>query len=369
MIKVSSRTYNKILIINPFGIGDVLFSTALLRNLHEAYPQAQIYYMCNKRVAPFIMHHPLLAKVFIYERDDFENIRKKSIFRYVGAMKSFLDEIRGEHIDCALDLSLNTKFGFYAWYAGIKKRIGFDFKKRGRFLTKKIPIDGYTTKHVAEYYLDLLRSIDVPIRYRKLELFLDENEKKWLREYFQERGVRPEEKYICMAPCGGESFGPKAFIKRWPGEYFAELINRIHENKKYHIFLLAGPKEKKEIADIISKTQHKAYVHDTTDLSLQHIAALIEKSTLVISNDTGPLRFADAFGKKIIAFFGPVDDTVYGLYPHIKGRQFIMKKDLECQPCYKQFRLAECERDYACLRDITVDEVFEKVAELLTSEE
>ena len=57
------------LIINPYGIGDVLFSTPLIRNVHHYYPHAKIYYLCNIRTQKIFENHPLIHKVFVYERD------------------------------------------------------------------------------------------------------------------------------------------------------------------------------------------------------------------------------------------------------------------------------------------------------------
>jgi ADP-heptose:LPS heptosyltransferase len=79
---------------------------------------------------------------------------------------------------------------------------------------------------------------------------------------------------------------------------------------------------------------------------------------LFVSNDTGPLRFADALKKKIVALYGPIDEKVYGPYLFGENRVVILKKDLPCRPCYRKFRLTKCLHDRKCLKEITVDEVF-----------
>jgi ADP-heptose:LPS heptosyltransferase len=86
---------------------------------------------------------------------------------------------------------------------------------------------------------------------------------------------------------------------------------------------------------------------------------------LFIGNDTGPLRFADGLHKKIVALFGPVDEKVYGPYPMQEGRTIVLSKQLACRPCYRNFRLAACSSDRACLRSITVQEVFSAAQKLL----
>ena len=150
----------KILIINPFGIGDVLFSTPLIRNLKEWNPDVQIYYLCNKRVAPLLREQPFIYKIFVYERDDFERDREKSFSLWLKSMLTFLNGIRGEHIDVSFDLSLNTKFSFFSWYAGIKKRVGLNYKNRGVFLTHKVDIDGFSRVESITSTIDLTQDLD-----------------------------------------------------------------------------------------------------------------------------------------------------------------------------------------------------------------
>ncbi|RKY34835.1 MAG: hypothetical protein DRP69_03625, partial [Candidatus Duberdicusella sinuisediminis] len=81
----------------------------------------------------------------------------------------------------------------------------------------------------------------------------------------------------------------------------------------------------------------------------------------------GLLKVANALNKKIVAIFGPVSEKVYGLYPFKPSQHIILKKDLPCRPCYKKFRLPECPYDIACLREITVEEVFSAVSKLISS--
>ena len=50
----------RFLVINPFGIGDVLFSTALLRCLKRSFPGSKLFYLCNKKTSPVLANHPLI---------------------------------------------------------------------------------------------------------------------------------------------------------------------------------------------------------------------------------------------------------------------------------------------------------------------
>ncbi len=149
----------KFLIINPFGVGDVLFTTPVITSLKDKYPDSTIGYWCNERVKDIFADDPNIDKIFALSRGDLKrtygNSRLEGIKRFLWLAFS----IKKEKFDVVLDFSLDHRYSLLAKLLGIKKRIGFNYKNRGRFLTDKIDIDGYEDKHVVEYYLDLLKFI------------------------------------------------------------------------------------------------------------------------------------------------------------------------------------------------------------------
>jgi len=108
-----------------------------------------------------------------------------------------------------------------------------------------------------------------------------------------------------------------------------------------------------------------AMVNLTGKLNLEELAGVMSELKLLICNDGGPLHMAAALGVKTVSIFGPVDEVVYGPYPP-DVKHVVVKKDLPCRPCYKDFRFAGCSNNRKCLQDITVGEVFEQVKGLLS---
>jgi ADP-heptose:LPS heptosyltransferase len=355
------------LIINTFGIGDVLFSTPLIRNLAARFPGAQFYYLANRKTAGLLSNNPLIKNVFVYERDDFAAMQKRSFRGWIMKWNAFLSDIRKEKIDVAIDLSLNTPFGLIAWLAGIHHRLGLDYKGRGLFLTRKLTIDGFIGKHVADHYLDVLSLMGIQPRPCALEVHTDRRGRERAEVFLKKNGIKAGDPVIGIAPCGGDAVGKDAYIKRWPADNYSALIDRLVNEYKAKIFIFAGPKEKKDVAGIINGLTAKQDVYEFSDISLPGTVALVEQCSLFIGNDTGPMRFADALHKKIVALFGPVDDKVYGPYPFEEKRVIVLKNDLPCRPCYNRFRLTPCAHDQQCLKQISVDDVVSAAGKLLAA--
>jgi len=352
------------LIINPFGIGDVLFSTPLIRNIRESFPESKVFYLCNRRTQPILESNPLIAKVFVYERDEFEEVKRKSKFLWLKKINSFISGIKREAIGTVLDLSLNSQFGFFAWAAGIKQRIGYNYKKRGFFLTRKIKLAGYKNKHVTEYYLDLLKLIAVTPAHNKLELFLPSPNKEGAVNFLKDRGVGADDLVVVITPCGGASWARQSFYKHWPQEKFAQLADRLIEDFKAKVILAGDSSEERAINNIANRMSFKPV--KALGLPLLDFLALLERAAVLIANDGGPIHMGVALGLKTVSIFGPVDEKVYGPYPSDAKRHIVIKKDLACRPCYRNFRLSECRHDRRCLAEIGVEEVREAVEKLIS---
>ena len=351
----------KVLIINTFGIGDVLFTTPLISNLKAAYPDVYIGYLCNRRTSHLLAHNSQVDRTFIYTRDELNFIYKRSQWQYWKIFGAFVQSIKDENFDIVLDVSLSGFTAFLTWWIGIPYRVGFDYKRRGFFLNKKIPFKGYEAKHVVEYYLDLLRVIGVPVKHKALKLPLIREDMDWASEFFKDNGVTERSPVIGLVPGGGESWGKEAVYKRWPAEYFAKLADKLIEKSAAQIILLGGPAEL-QLCEGIVRGMRNPCISACGQTSLNQFAALAKRCSLIVANDGGPLHVAVATGSKTVSIFGPVDDVVYGPYP--PEGHIVVKKDLACQPCYRRFRRAQCEH-IRCLRQLSVEEVCTRTSSLL----
>jgi heptosyltransferase II len=348
----------RFLIINPFGIGDVLFTTPVIRNLKNNFPGCFVGYWCNKRVEPILARNPDINKTFALSRGDLKKILKESKLRGIKEARGLFGGLKKNKFDCAIDFSLDHRYGLISRLAGIKKRIGYDYKGRGRFLTEKLILSSYTSKHAVEYYLDLLKIIGVNPKPLKLELFTSEEDRLAADKLLKDCGITYEDSIIGFAPGGGESWGKDSWLKRWPAENFGHLINKVSSGCSAKTIIF-GDSLDADLVERIRKVSQKPFVNLCGRTTLETLAALIARLDILITNDGGPLHMASALGIKTLSFFGPTDPDVYGPYPFDKDRHVVLRKGFDCIPCYENFRLESCTLGYKCLKDITPDEAYE----------
>ncbi|MEI8012097.1 MAG: glycosyltransferase family 9 protein [Candidatus Omnitrophota bacterium] len=354
----------KILIVNNFGIGDVLFSTPLVSAIQARDPSATVSYICNPRTADFLRQDPRIDKVFIYERDAFVAVYRRSPWRFLLKWKAFVDLIHAEGFDVAYDLSGGSALSLALVFAGIPRRIGFDYKGRGRWLTSKTPLRGYEGRHVVRYNMDLLAAgsagggvaEDPPL----MRLFVPPQDEAWAKSFMASRGLAGHF-FLIMYPGGGASWGKDAGFKRWPGENWAKLAEKIIERSTCPIILM-GDKSEVPLCRQVAGGMSRPPMILAGQTTLLQSAALMQRARAVVINDGGPLHMAVALGVRTVSLFGPVDPLVYGPYP--VGEHKVVTKGLMCQPCYRNFRMPPC-RHQSCLKTLTVEAVYQALEEWL----
>jgi len=354
----------RILIINPFGIGDVLFTTPVIRAIKEKYGNSFIGYWCNRRVRPLLEASPKINKLFDLNRGDLKKIYQESFFSGLGETLKLGREIKKGNFDICFDFSLDYRYSLFAKIIGIRKRIGFNYKGRGRFLTDKIDLEGYSAKHVVEYYLGLLRFLGIETEDKSLDLAVSSAAQTKAQDLLSSKGIERGDLLVGIAPGAGGSWGKDASYKHWPPLKFAQVADKLMDKFKVKVVIL-GDETEQPISDVIINSMRQKPIDLTGKIKLEILPAIIKSLNLLLSNDGGPMHMAVALGIKTVSVFGPVNELVYGPYPDSRNH-VVLKWDMECRPCYKNFRLPVCDKDKECLRQVSADVVFDAAAKLLS---
>ncbi len=348
----------RILVVNPFGIGDVLFSTPLVRSLRAAFPSAHLAYLCNGRTEAILQRNPSLDELFVYEKDEFVALWRRRRLAAARELWRLLARIRRRRFQLAIDLSLGERYSFLLAWLGVPRRIGFDFRSRGRFLTHRIRTSGYQGDHVVEHYARLLTAIGMHLRDPQLELVTTEEDREAVTRHLARHPVAPDRPIVGLVPAGGVSWGVQAQFRRWSQEGFVDVGRSLIRQHHTAIFVM-GERSDGDVCGDIARAIGAGAVDLSGQTTLGQFAALIARCDLVISNDGGPVHIAASQGVPTVSIFGPVDPNVYGPYPRAAKHQVVYKADLHCRPCYHRFRLPPCPYERACLTTIEPADVLE----------
>ena len=320
-----------ILFLRHDRIGDMVLSTAALRSLKRAYPEARITVLASERNHEILKHNPHVDEILIYQ-----------------GILWFIKTMRSRRYDLVIDpfLTYELKQAFMTYLAGGKYRIGFEKAGREIFFNLR-SLTVLPPKRMVNHLLDLVEAVGGEIAGCVPEVFLSDNELQWASQTLAAKGIKPEELTIAVHP------GAYYPSQRWPAERFGELIKRIIEHLKAKVILLGSPDEKELVKVVQEKAKVREGAQDFSGQGLRELIALLSKCDLLLCNNSGPLHIASALDVPTVSMIGP---TVTPLWLPYGEHDMVIHKRLPCGPCNR----AVCE-DHTCMETIMVDEVFEAV--------
>lgn len=293
-------------------------TTPLIRQLKKQLPNTKIHYMVGMHASKVLENNPNIDRLITFN----ENVFVKK--RFFGLLKLIL-KIRKENYDIIFVLDKHWIFNLLSALARIPIRLGFDrLGREGLFLTHEVYYG--PVRHEIYYYLDLLKALTGKANYKdhKMDLFLTANEKRFAEQYWKKHNLT-RKKVVAIAPGGGVNPAQSLNIKLWPAERYTELIRTLLE-KDYKTILIGDRSDKKIGLEIIHRVKTLSLIGRTT---IKQAAAIMEKSNVIVCNDSGPMHIAAAVNKNIISLFGPTDPR--RLAPLWEQSRYLWK---EKKPCY-----------------------------------
>ncbi|MBU1888342.1 MAG: lipopolysaccharide heptosyltransferase II, partial [Candidatus Omnitrophica bacterium] len=342
----------RILIIRTDRIGDLVLSTPMITATRTVFPDAYIALMVSSQTREIVSGNPYINEVIVYDK----------ISKHRRFLKTFLfaNWLKGKRFDLALVLHSTVRVNIICYLAGIPQRVGYARGKMDLLLTHKLEYTKrFGEKHEVEYSLDVLRSLGVKAEASSLVMPLKENVFKEADSLLFESGLKKDERFVVISP------GASCVSRIWPSANFARLADILKERFGLSIVLVSGHDEVK-IGEKVRGLMNSKPIFLCGRTSLSVLAAILKRASLLISNDSGPVHIACAVETPVISIFSRKEK---GLSPMRWGpygeRNAIVHKDVGCVKCLAH----NCNKGFLCLYSITVDEILEKVKELLKGAE
>jgi ADP-heptose:LPS heptosyltransferase len=340
-----------ILMVKFWGLGNIVLLLPVVRLLRERHPDAKLVFVTLRRNRDLVDACPHLDER-IYVDDG-------NVFKLAWTLLTAVLRARRARPDMAIDFEQFARSSaILAVLARAKQVVGLATPGQGRdaLYHKRVRYDD--RQHMGQTYLDLARAAGVAERlYRPEPVPVGAAHREEARDFLGGRWRGPEDgPLVLMHPGSGDNFQGR----RWPSESFAELADRLVRRERATIVFSGGPGEAALTAEVIGRmTDSSRAVDGAGRLSVLGLAALIERCSLVVTNDTAPVHIASSLGVPVFAFYGPNTPRLYG--PLSRGSHAFFRA-LPCSPCLTNmnYKTSHC-RMPVCIRDVGVDEVAERV--------
>lgn len=311
------------------SIGDIILTTPVLREAAGFFPGSVIDYCTKPAFASLLDGNPYVGTVYTLDAPP------------AGPYDLVIDlqnNIRSKHLSRKVDASMVVRYRKRTW-------------KKVLLVRTRIDITGPYRSVVDRYRASLERS-GMHRDTKGCELFPSDSDR-----VFAVSALGTGTPVLAVCP------GAKHATKRYPPEKFAGVLTILFEVLPLKALLLGGKEDTGVSAGIVAALPDR-FRQQVTDLTgkttFLQSAALLERSDAVLSNDTGLMHMASAFGKQLFVLFGS-SVPAFGFLPYRSPFELFEIKALSCRPCSHIGR-SKCRKGhFRCMNDLQEGEIAGKI--------
>ncbi|MET4082042.1 ADP-heptose:LPS heptosyltransferase [Pedobacter sp. UYP30] len=314
---------SKILVIRFSSIGDIIYTTPVVRCLKNRFPDAEIHFLTKSAFKYIYQNNPYLTKLHLLE----------------PKLRDTIKAIKAEDFDLIVDLHNNLRTSIIKFALQIpaltykkeriKKWLALKFK-----WTKLIP-----NKHLVDRYLEAVKPIGVVNDGKPVDYFFAESYQ--LDQYLP---LSHQSGFVAFI------IGATHNTKRLPNHKIIEICKGILQP-----IVLIGGSDVKVNGDLIKDAIGEKIVNLCGTINLDKSIFILSKSLKVIGFDTGLTHISGAFNKPLVSIWGGTTPELLGVQPYHISNSYMVGVDLPCRPCSK-FGLEKCPLGhFKCMENIPSD--------------
>ncbi|MBN1447249.1 MAG: glycosyltransferase family 9 protein [Bacteroidetes bacterium] len=284
----------RILVIRPDRIGDVVLATPTIRALRRNFPDAFIAALVRPATEAVLRHNPHLDDILI---DDLDGV-------HMGKA-GFIDRLRmlrRYHFNTALMLLPTERHAWMTLLAGIRTRIGVGTKlyqvltfTRSVSRKKYIPL-----RHEADYCLDLARALGATDDGFAVEIFLTEEERTEARARLQSLGRNLSHPLVSVHPESGRS------APNWKSDMYRSFVEVALDRFPDAQIIVQITPANRPLWDLFEPLRSDRVLLPDNGGDLRLVMGFIAEAQTVVSASTGPMHLAAGLRVPTVSLFCPM---------------------------------------------------------------
>ena len=372
---LTRREFRKILLIKLSAVGDVVHTIPVLNKLRRRYPLAQLDWLVTPAIAELLRHHPAITNIIEFEREAWSKPWRLEPFASYLRLAS---RLRAAAYDLVVDMHGQFRTAALTLATGAPARIGFDRPRAGVWdasprkfpeqarkhawqgaregswlaYTHHIPVPTLDL-HAVDRYLNVGPILGLDREPADFSFPIPQSAVSQVETLLAQHGANRAE-IVIMAP------GTIWETKQWGSEKFGKVA--AHFLSKGLAVILIGSQRERVVCEEVAALSPGA-IDLAGRTALSELAALIRRSAISVTNDSGPMHLAVALDRPVVSIFGPTDPVWIGPYRRANA---VLHADLECSPCYLR-RLKHCRHGHACMHNVSAPAVIERAERILSA--
>lgn len=348
-------------VVLPTWVGDACMATPTLRALRRTFPESKIVGIMR----PVI--HDVLEKAWGNDQpwiDESLLFNKKSGDR-AGSRWGLVRQIRKSGAKLAILLTNSLWSAAAVRLGGVSRVVGYHRDARGVFLSDRVPVphDGQHLCPISpiDYYLYLAHWVGCDTQSegpagRAMQIGVTPADEFMAERVWRQAGFSQQRPIVTI-----NSGSATQAARLWPVEQVQELARRLVCEFDTQVLLHCGPAEREGCNAIADRIANPCVVSMgiAEQLPIGLSKAVLKRSDVVVSTDSGPRHLAVALNRPVVTLFGPTSPEWTQTYNHPES---ILSAQLDCNACSPGLDPVKFQHG---MRHISVDRVLTAVANII----
>ncbi|HEV7778947.1 MAG TPA: glycosyltransferase family 9 protein [Luteibacter sp.] len=280
-------------LLRTSAIGDVTHVVPLIRTLQAKSPGTALTWIVGKLENRLVGDLPGVDFVVFDKSKGREG------------MRAVREALAGKRFDALLHMQVALRSNLLSLAVKAKRRIGYDPARskdlHGLFVNERIPARS------GEHVLDAMASFIEPLGLKQTEV-------RWDIPVAEEAHAWAEEQLPGDAPTLLVSPTSSHVLRNWRPERYAAVMDHA-ARKGMRVVLVGGPSEaERAMADAVLAKTRIAPLDLTGKDTLKRFMALLARSRMILTPDSGPMHMANAAGIKVLGLHAPSNPHRSGPY-------------------------------------------------------
>ena len=365
------KASNRILLVKLLAYGDCIMASPLVRALRDAYPEAYITWMVERKYLQAVDANPDIDEIIVWEGAYWQDLmpgrwkkwldipKRRLGTRWLAAAWKLRRQLRERRFDVLISMH-PEKWRSLPAAAGAAVSIGVFETKPGRekfyqFAHRKASLPAHRT----DQYLTPLASLGLSTAVSKqLVLGFTAEDAEAANDLLEQQGHPKDQSFVVLSAVTTSE------TRNWPADRYGQLGDAL-THLGYRVALISSPNpQEREVVRRIAARMQTPPLLALGVLTFRQMAALIARASLIICGDTGPMHVAAAVGTPYLALFGST--PILGRAPQA-ARGLCLAHAVPCGPCDKDVCSQSGENILRCLKLISVEETLAAASKLLKS--
>ncbi|WP_183562658.1 glycosyltransferase family 9 protein [Mucilaginibacter sp. SP1R1] len=312
----------KILVIRFSSMGDIIYTTPVVRCLKKQIPGAEVHFLTKPAFKYIYDNNPYVDKLLILK----------------STLSATIAEIKSEQYDYIIDLHNNLRTAIIKLRTGIRSST-YQKQPIKKWLSLKFKLKLIAPTHLVDRYLKTVQFLGVVNDGQPIDYYI-----KASHQLSKLLPPAHQKQYIAFV------IGATHFTKRMPNSKIISICRQLN----YPVVLLGG-NDVKDNGNIIADAAGPSVYNACGITTLDESVYLVSQAKSIIGFDTGLTHIAEAFNKPIVSVWGGTVPDLLGVQPYMVKEVLVAGIELSCRPCSK-FGLEKCPLGhFKCMNDMPED--------------